>query len=450
MSNYAQTYSLPEVEYAINGILIKESELNECTAEILETTKPDHFSMNLDRTIFNCISELAAKGDRFDLINLDTYMQKKLGHDYDAIGLAGLAERADLTPSKANAMAYVKSLLEAHSARDFLGKLNSAYEVMSENGCTTDKLNNAVSILSTMEVEASTSGVAHIKDSLSDFIDTLEQSFKGGGLVGKQTGFEGLDDAIGGLEDGNLVIIAGKPGSGKTTFALNIMRHFFMNKLKVEFYSLEMTKKELNQKLCSDIGNVLLNEIRSGNALSDDLSATKISQYLSTMSEVDFYVDDTAGLHINQIVNRCRKNKIKNGKPDLIVVDYIQIVKGDGEQRYLQVANVSSALKALAKEMQCPVIALSQLKKETHGRPKKEDLRESGQIEQDADLIFFLHTDNDDNVPMKDQLTELIVAKARMGGGGMIPLNNQLSRQRFTCAGGSQEIPTEEKSDNFF
>ena len=329
-----------------------------------------------------------------------------------------------------------------------MSSLNTASEIIHQQGDLTENRNLAISELSKLDTDSHEGKLESLSKSLDDFLDDVESRFNNEGSNGLKTGFNYMDSKIGGLEDGNLIIVAGKPGSGKTTFALNIARNNFLDKNDVLMFSAEMTKRELNMKLCSDVGRVNLNSLKNGSALGDDYGYQGIANYMAKMKESPFYVDDQGGIHINQIITRAKKHKIRYGKPKLIIVDYIQIIKADAQSRYLEVSAVSMALKALAKEMECPVIALSQMKKNTNGRPVKADLRESGQIEQDADMIFFMHTDNDDNIPMQGQFTECINAKSRMGEGAIYLMENQLHQQRFVCAGDKE--PEEKQEQSFF
>jgi len=442
-------FIFPDVERALNGILIKEGQLNDITADVLDGLSIDNFAIQNERFVFSHILELSKQGKTFDLINLDAYLSTKAKQDYEiAGGFAGLAERVDLNPSNANALAYKEKLLESHLTRNLLSSLNTASEIIHQQGDLTENRNLAISELSKLDTDSHEGKLESLSKSLDDFLDDVESRFNNEGSNGLKTGFNYMDSKIGGLEDGNLIIVAGKPGSGKTTFALNIARNNFLDKNDVLMFSAEMTKRELNMKLCSDVGRVNLNSLKNGSALGDDYGYQGIANYMAKMKESPFYVDDQGGIHINQIITRAKKHKIRYGKPKLIIVDYIQIIKADAQSRYLEVSAVSMALKALAKEMECPVIALSQMKKNTNGRPVKADLRESGQIEQDADMIFFMHTDNDDNIPMQGQFTECINAKSRMGEGAIYLMENQLHQQRFVCAGDKE--PEEKQEQSFF
>lgn len=425
------------IEQAVVGILIHYGEVNDETADIIDHVKKTDFAFNDYAYIYDVICDQARLNNKFDLINIDNTLSDCWPDYENRGGFALVAELADHSSSRANLKSYADRLVKVAKARQFSERLNGAQEIMAGHHDHLAAISECQTLLSDFDYDTQKGGVEHIQHTLDDFLQGVEDALLNNGNIGKQTGIKGLDSILGGLSPGDLVIVAGKPGSGKTTLALNIARHMSMQGDNVLGFSLEMPKRQINQKLCSDIANVPLNSIRDGSAASDDAAFSRMSLYINTMKQSNFYLDDTGGLHINQLLSRARKHKMKNGKPDMIWVDYIQIVKADGDQRYLQVSNVSMALKALAKEMDCPVIALSQLKKETNGRPKKEHLRESGQIEQDADVILFVHTDNDDNVPMENQLTEAIVAKQRMGQSGTACLKNKLSVQRFECAGTS-------------
>lgn len=437
------------LEKSVLGILISQGAVNDITADVIDKLRPEHFALHVNNSIYNAIYELSNSGGTFDLINLEHKLKTKGGAFYDELGgfayLAALCEHDHL---RSNLKSYADKLMESHLARVFIEKLNTASETIHGTGEIQENLNKCVSILSEVEFDSGKKSVVHAGDTMSAFIDSLEKAFTGGGLVGMETGFDKLDEHTGGFAGGDLVIVAGKPSSGKTTLALNIARKQILDRKNVLFFSAEMSTDQINQKMFADIGNVPLNLVRNGRCLDDDLYAAKLGDFIPRMRESNFHIDDTGGIHINQILSRARKHKLKHGDIDLIIVDYIQIIRADGEQRYLQVSDVSMKLKALAKEMDCPVIALSQLAKNGVGRPTGSSLRESGQIEQDADVILFLHTDNDQYKPQQGQLTELIRNKVRMGEAGTSCLINQLQYQRFVCAG-EQQPPEPEKKDRF-
>lgn len=423
------------LESAVIGCLISIGVVDDKTAGVLEVLKPEHFYLHVNRVIYSRIKLNSSDNKPFDLLNIDADLSRNKS-DYDEIGgFAYLAEIVDLGYSQSSLELSTAKIIQAYTARNLEAKIVSAQEKLNSGFDLTESMANALSELSTIEVDQDKSGLTHIKDTLAGFINVTERAFKGGGVIGYQTGFSALDENIGGFDSGDLIVVAGKPSSGKTTLAMNLMRSAIQANDNCLIFSLEMTQSQLNQKLVADYENIPLTDIRNGSILGDDLYAARLGKYIQAMQKTNLHIDDTPALHIDTLVARARKHKIKHGKVSLVMVDYIQIVKSSAKERYMQVSDVSMKLKALAKELDCPVIALSQLAKNLVGRPSGSWLRESGQIEQDADIILFIHTDNDDNKPIDGQLTELIRNKVRMGQVGVSCLTPQLKYQRFVCAG---------------
>lgn len=275
---------------------------------------------------------------------------------------------------------------------------------------------------------------------LSECVDSalleIEKRYNmGGKVVGAETGFKGIDMAIGGLQKGNLLVVAGRPSMGKTALALNIASNASKEN-KVAIFSFEMTKEELTDRLLSDEGSVVLGKIKSGKLSDDDLK--EISKAAGTLSKRYAFIYDGGALTVNDIRAKCMKAKLKDGL-DIVVIDYLQLIKGGDEykgNRVNEITQISRDLKNLAKELKISVVAISQLSRATEGRidkrPVLSDLRDSGSIEQDADIIVLLYRDEYYNKDSNDKgKCEIIIGKNRNGRTGTIKLNWLPELQRF-------------------
>ena len=250
---------------------------------------------------------------------------------------------------------------------------------------------------------------------------------KEGGLTGVTTGFLDIDAKLSGLQKSDLILLAARPSMGKTALGLNIaLNSALLGNTKVGVFSLEMSKEQLVQRMLSSASHVDLQKIISGKLNEDDW--LKIVKAMGPLSETEMYIDDTPGITLMEMKAKCRKLKIEKGL-DLIVVDYLQLMESDSssESRQQEISSISRGLKALAKEMDCPVVALSQLSRapelRSDHRPILSDLRESGAIEQDADVVLFLYRDEYYNQDTdKKNIGEVIIAKHRNGPTGMVEL----------------------------
>ena len=266
-----------------------------------------------------------------------------------------------------------------------------------------------------------------MSDILERGFEQIETLFNNKGEVtGVGSGFKDLDDLTSGFQKGDMILIAARPSMGKTTFALNIAEHAALREGKsVVIFSLEMSKEQLAYKLLCSEANVDMLKLRTGNL--EDKDWENIARASGPLSSAKIYIDDTAGVSIMEMRSKCRRLKIEYGI-DLILIDYLQLMSGSGEEsRQQEVSEISRNIKAIAKEMQCPVIALSQLSRapeqRADHRPMLSDLRESGSIEQDADLVMFLYRDEYYNKETEEKnVAECIIAKQRNGPVGNVKL----------------------------
>ena len=403
----------------------------------VEILKPDDFYKEAHRLIFQTVIELTNKNEPVDLVTVTEALRQK--NMLESIGgIPYLTSLANSVPTAANIEYYAriveeKSLLRTliHAATQIVGQ---GYEGVEE----VDKLlDQAEQAIFQVTQRRATRGYVFLKDILNDAFELIEKTYENrGGVTGVPTGFSDLDRMTAGLQPSDLIILAARPSMGKTTFALNIAEYVAIEaKMPVVVFSLEMSKEQLAMKLlCAEAG-VDNQRIRTGTLVEADWP--KLSRALGRLGEAKMYIDDTPGISVMEVRAKARRIKAEGGL-GLVVIDYLQLMQGRGktESRQQEVSEISRALKALARELSVPVIALSQLSRAVEQRtvkvPGLADLRESGSLEQDADIVCFLYRDEYYNPDSeKKGISELIVAKHRNGPIGSVEMFFQKECSKF-------------------
>ncbi len=410
-----------EAEQAVIGGLLLDNRAWELIADKLTE---DDFYRNDHRLLFSAIRALEARNDPFDAVTLSEFLENN-GELEQAGGLVYLGRLAKDTPSASNITAYAEIVRE----KSVLRQLISVGTDISNNGYQPEG-RDSKELLDDAEKQVfkiaeqgarGAGGFQEMKTLLSKTVDKISVLFENDGAVtGVSTGFDKFDEMTTGLQEADLVIVAGRPSMGKTTFAMNIAENAAIgDKLPVAVFSMEMPGDALAMRMISSLGRVDQHHIRTGNLTDDDWA--RITSAIHILSEAKIYIDDTPAMSPNEVRARARRLKRQHGL-GLIVIDYLQLmqVHGGSENRATEISEISRSLKAMAKELKVPVIALSQLNRSLEQRPDKRpvmsDLRESGAIEQDADLIVFIYRDevyNEDS-PQKGT-AEIIIAKQRNG-----------------------------------
>ena len=400
--------------------------------EILTILKPRDFYEKRHEIIFNAMVELYDAHKPIDLLTLTAELKsKKLLKDVG--GAPYLTELSNFVPAASHAKAYA-DIVEKASVRRRLIKAgneiaNKAYE---EDADVDSLIGAAEKDLFEVSDKIIKSDYVAMNDLLADAFDRIEELHKNkGALRGLKTGFRDLDKKTAGFQKGDLVIIGARPAMGKTTFAQNLAYNIAsINGKGVLFFSMEMAANEIIDRMISDVSGVDNWKMRTGN-LSDE-EFQKIGDAMAEMDEIPIYIDDTSSMTIVELRNKARR-AMHDHDIGIVIVDYLQLIQGTDRykgQRVQEVTEISRGLKILARELEIPVIALAQLSRNVTGRddprPVLSDLRESGSIEQDADLVMFLHRpdyyrQNDDNYE-ETHITELLVAKHRHGAVGKIEL----------------------------
>lgn len=410
-----------EAEQAVIGGLLLDNRAWETIADKLVD---EDFYRHDHRLLFNAIRELESRNEPFDAVTLSQCLDKNDKLD-QAGGLLYLGRLAKDTPSASNILAYANIVREKSVLRQLIavGTDISGSGYVPEGRDSKELLDNAEKKVFQIAEQGARGqgGFQDMKALLSKTVDKIDHLFNSdGGITGVSTGFDKFDEMTTGLQEADLVIVAGRPSMGKTTFAMNIAENAAIgDKLPVAVFSMEMPGDSLAMRMISSLGRVDQHHIRTGNLTDEDWA--RITSAIHILSEANIFIDDTPAMSPNEIRARARRLKRQHGL-GLIVIDYLQLmqVHGGSENRATEISEISRSLKAMAKELKVPVIALSQLNRSLEQRPDKRpvmsDLRESGAIEQDADLIVFIYRDevyNDDS-PQKG-VAEIIIAKQRNG-----------------------------------
>ncbi|MGL4760097.1 MAG: replicative DNA helicase [Sarcina sp.] len=419
--------SLPqsiEAEQAVLGAMMVERNAIARSAEALSA---EDFYRESHKIVFKGIVEMFQKDDAVDQVTLIEYLKSNDMLE-KAGGITYIAEMEAGVLSTENIGDYITIVADKATLRRLIKAsteiISSCYNEQSDVMKVVDSAEKRIFDIS----ETKNSGdFESISSVLERGFEEIERLYKNQGVTtGVGSGFKDLDDKTSGFQSGDMVLIAARPSMGKTTFALNIAEHAALKEGKsVVIFSLEMSKEQLAYKLLCSQASVDMLSLRTGQL--EDKDWENIARAAGPLSSAKIYIDDTAGVSIMEMRSKCRKLKAEHGV-DMILIDYLQLMSGSGEEsRQQEVSEISRNIKAIAKEMKCPVIALSQLSRapeqRADHRPMLSDLRESGSIEQDADLVMFLYRDEYYNKETDEKnIAECIVSKQRNGPVGTVKL----------------------------
>ncbi len=426
-----------EAEQAVIGGLLLD---NRAWEKIADRIHEKDFYRHDHRMIFRAIGALERKTQPFDVVTLSESLAQNEELE-EAGGLAYLGRLAKDTPSAANIVAYADIVRERSVLRQLIavGTDIAGSGFRPEGRETTELLENAeksVFAIAEQKVRGQT-GLRAISQVLSKTVEQIDHLFETKGAVsGVASGFADLDKMTTGFQPGDLVIVAGRPAMGKTTFAMNVAETAAISgKLPVAVFSMEMPGEQLAMRLISSLGRIDQHHIRTGELTDEDWP--RITSSISMLSETKLFIDDTPAMSPSEVRTRARRIKREHGL-GLVIIDYLQLmqVAGGSENRATEISEISRGLKALAKELGIPVIALSQLNRGLEQRPDKRpvmsDLRESGAIEQDADIILFVYRDEVYNEDSPDKgMAEIIIGKQRNGPIGKVRLAFRGKYTRF-------------------
>ncbi len=436
-----------DAEKAILSALLLD---NTAIHAVYTEVKPGDFYHPVHASLYRAMVAIKDEGAPVDLHTLSDYLNRHKLLDQVG-GPVGLAEIADYEATAANVQHHARIVRGASVKRAVIRAATEVVEAGYDSPDAADRLlDHAESKIFEISQETSRETFRSLQEEMQSTFDFVEALMgRGGELTGVPTGFKELDEKTGGLQSGELIILAARPSMGKTALALNMARNAAVQHgKKVAVFSLEMTAQSLVLRLLSSEAELDASKFRSGYISTHD--HTKLARAASRLQDAELWIDDSGTITVLEMKAKCRRMKAERGL-DLVIVDYLQLAHSDGrsERREQEISEISRGLKALAKELEIPVVALSQLNRGPENRtgrdkrPMLSDLRESGAIEQDADVIAFIYRDevyNRDDESVRG-LAELIVAKQRNGPTGTVELTFQSRFARFLDRSGDDLPP---------
>ena len=431
-----------DAEQAVLGSLIIDPK---CISDVAVMVRAEYFYLPQHKDIYSAITSMYELNQSIDIISLLERLKKSGVYD-DAGGKAYLTQLVEKVPSSASVLTYVGIMREHYYARSLMGAAKNIIKDVSENLMDSSQmLDNAEQRIYEIRQGRDISGLTHIKDVISgetyDRLSKMADPETRDDYIGIPSGIGELDKMITGLNKSDLIILGARPGMGKTSFALNIARNVAVNAGKtVCFFSLEMTRDQLAQRMLSSEAAIKSEKLRTGELDVDEW--TRLTQAGENLSKAELYFDETSSITVPQMKAKLRRMK----RVDLVVIDYLGLMHSSKniDNRVHEVSEITRSLKIMAKELKVPIIACAQLSRGTEAKgkshkPALSDLRDSGSIEQDADIVLFLYRDAyydgekaADEDKSDESKAECIVAKNRHGETGIIPLHWDGEHTRFT------------------
>jgi len=434
-----------EAEQSVIGAIFLDPQALITASEILLA---DDFYHNAHKKIFETMLRLSDQGKAIDVVTVTEELSAKKEIE-DVGGLSYLLELANAVPTAANVAHYAKIVEE----KALLRRLIRVATKIVEDGYTREDevealLGEAEKKMMEVANRKNAGDFKHVKDVLVETFDNIEQlQSRKGDVTGIPTGFRDLDNITAGFQRNDLIIVAARPSVGKTAFALNVAQSVAVQaRENVAIFSLEMGAEQLVMRMLCAEGNIDAQVLRTGALTTEDWG--KLTMAMGSLSNSGIFIDDTPGVRINEIRAKCRRLAQEHGL-GMILIDYLQLIQGSGkpgENRQQEVSEISRSLKGLARELKVPVIALSQLSRGVEQRqdkrPMMSDLRESGSIEQDADIVAFLYRDDYyDKESESKNMIEIIIAKQRNGPTGTVTLAFKKEFNKFINVDWSQMPP---------
>jgi len=423
--------SIEAEESILGGILFDPKAIG----RVIDVMVTEAFYVQAHQEIYQAALALHSQGKPTDLITVTIWLRDH--HLLDHIGgTAYLAQLVDRTVSAVNIDRYAALVMDKYLRRQLI---SAGHEIVDLGYDSTQNLevvfDEAEKKIFSLTQNRPQEGLIPLNETLIHTFQEMEQLQQQTALPGIPTDFYDLDAMTGGFQRSDLIIIAGRPSMGKTSFSLNIAHNVAKQNLTVAIFSLEMSKEQLSQRLLATEANIESNRLRSGRLAQNDLE--KIIDAMSNLSILPIYIDDSSSLTVTQMRSQVRRLQAsQKGQLGLVLLDYLQLMDGGSDNRVQELSRITRSLKGLAREVNVPVIALSQLSRAVESRnnkrPMMSDLRESGSIEQDADLVMMLYRDEYYNPDTPDRgVAEVIVTKHRNGPTGAIKLLFQAGQTRF-------------------
>lgn len=442
-----------DMEKAVLGAIMLEPRALDICAELLVS---DCFYVGAHQLIFKAMCSLSQRNMPVDMLTVVEELQR--AEDLDKVGgIYAITELTKSVISSANIETHARIILQKFIQRELIRisgeTINDAYEDSTDVFDLLDEVDSKMTTLTTGHLKKS---YTHLPTAIAKSLTRIEElKALGQSITGVPSGFTGIDALTHGWQPGDLIILAARPSVGKTALALNIARNAASNKIKqvpVAFFSMEMAEEQLTNRLLASESGVFLDKISTGN-ISDEWLKTLYTAGAEPLAKLKIFIDDSPGLTIMELNGKVR-NLVRKEKVELVVIDYLQLMSGDskGGNREREISTISRGLKTLAKKLKIPIIALSQLSRETEKRkgeekmPQLSDLRESGAIEQDADVVMFLYRPDYYDITANEMgestagKTIVRIAKNRSGKLGKIDLKARLDIQKFEDLDGLDEV----------
>ena len=418
-----------EAERSVLGAILIHNDAFNSAVEVIDA---GDFFRDAHRRIFDRMVRLQERGDAIDLVTLKEELSRT-GELDEVGGPAYISALVDGVPRSTNVEHYARIIKEKSTLRNLIYSANkilaNAYDAEEEADTILDQAESAIFAIADKKIR---DGFVSLKDLAETSLDTIEKLASRKELVtGVPTGFTDLDEMTSGLQPSDIVIVAARPSMGKTSLVLNMAQHVgTKTDMTVGIFSLEMSKEQLFLRMLTGEARIDAHRLRGGFLGERDWG--KLSQALGTLSEAKIFIDDTPSIGVLEMRAKCRRLQAEHGL-NMVIIDYVQLMQGRGrfENRTLEVASISRSLKGLAKELRVPIVVLSQLSRASEQRsdhrPQLSDLRESGALEQDADVVIFIYREDqyaDKNAPPTEAAgtAELIIAKQRNGPTGVVKL----------------------------
>ena len=414
-----------ESEQSILGSILLDKD---AIITVTETIQPEDFYKEAHKIIYECMLKLNSKNEPIDLITLTEELKKQDSLE-NIGGISYITSLSTIVPTTTNVKYYADIVKEKSVLRKLIKVSNDILNSGYDNSVKVEEiLEQAEKKIFDISQEKSSEDFKSINSVLMDTYDMIEKLYTNKEeITGITTGFDDLNKKINGLQRTDLILVAARPAMGKTAFSLNLVQNAALKgNASVAVFSLEMSKEQLVQRMLSAQSNVELKKIKTGNL--DENDWPRIIDAMSVLSNANIYIDDTPGIKMSELRSKCRKLKIEKGL-DFVLIDNLQLMEGEGnnENRQQEISKISRSLKIIAKELNCPVVALSQLSRapeqRSDHRPMLSDLRESGSIEQDADIVMFLYRDEYYHPDSeRKNIGEIIISKNRHGETGSVEL----------------------------
>lgn len=425
-----------EAEQSVLGGLLLD---NRAYERIAGELKPDDFYRTEHQTIYRTIAAMLDRGQPVDVVTVAEALEQARNPEATG-GIVYLGDLAANTPSAANIGAYASAVVDRKNRRELIVAGQRLIELAREPGNDAiTRADKASSIVLALGEQRGSKEPTNVSDLMKSVLEALDLRVKAGGAIsGLSTGFADLDRATTGLHPGNLVIVAGRPAMGKTTLSVNIAENVALDGGVALVFSLEMPAADLVERSMARAGTVNTQMLREGNLSEEDWDRMTVA--LGKLNDKGLVIDDDpATATVAQMRRKSIRVQRKYGKLNLIVIDYLQLMRGEGGNRNEEIGGITRGLKLLARELNVPIILLSQLNRgveeRTDKRPMMSDLRESGAIEQDADVILMTYRDSYYNEKSEfKEIAEIIIRKQRMGPTGTVPLVFQGQYSRFADA----------------